>query len=321
MKCKVCKSRVSTLYKGLYDDRHGYPGKFSIEECQNCGFMQTLPQIPAKRLSFLYTNFYPKRDANIGKTVKLSKKLPTKWQVFLNGLETTCHYQTKNGDKVLDVGCGSCLSLLEIKRLGGEPWGIDPDKNSEKVAKKLHLKFHTGTIHNCKFPKNYFDLITASQVLEHEPDPIKFLGDCKKFLKPGGKIILSFPNTGSFLRKIWGKHWLHWHIPYHLNHFNQKSIILLAQKSDLKVSAIKTVTPNIWTIIQIRSFLHKTREGIRNPMWDEPKESSSRRKRSGFKLMKMASKTLESLLIINRIADFFGQGESFIVELKPISQV
>jgi 2-polyprenyl-3-methyl-5-hydroxy-6-metoxy-1,4-benzoquinol methylase len=317
MKCKVCKSDILTLYKGLYDDRHGYPGKFSVGRCQNCGFIETDPQIPARKLSFLYTNFYPKRDANIGGTVKLSKKLPTKQQIFLNGLGNTCHYQAKKGDRVLDIGCGSCLSLLEIKRLGGEPWGIDPDKNSEKVAKKLHLKFHLGTIHNCKFPKKYFDLITASQVLEHEPDPINFLKTSEKFLKPGGKIILSFPNTGSFLRKIWGRKWLHWHIPYHLNHFNRKSIILLTKKSDLKISGIKTVTPNIWTILQIRSFLYKTKEGVRNPMWDESKTHGGGTNKSEVQLMKIISKIIENLLVINRIADFLGQGESFVVKLTP----
>jgi len=126
--------------------------------------MQTEPQLSFKKLSYIYTNYYPKRDANINELVK-SIKIPSKREIIKNGWETTCHFKVKKGQRVLDIGSGTCQSLLEIKALGGEAWGIDPDKNSEKVAKKLKLKFHSGTIHDCNFPKNYFDLMTASQVL------------------------------------------------------------------------------------------------------------------------------------------------------------
>lgn len=316
MLCKICGGKVRRIYKDLYDNRHGYPGRFSIEECQNCGFKHTMPQIPARKLTFLYTNFYPKRDANIDKTIRLSKKIPTKWQIFLNGLGTTCHYQTKRDDTVLDIGCGNCLSLLEITNLGGKPWGIDPDKNSEKAAKKLHLKFHLGTIHTCRFPKKHFDLITASQVLEHENNPVKFLTDCKKFLKPGGKIILSFPNTDTFFRKIWGQHWLHWHVPYHLNHFSRKSINILARRSNLKIVNIKTITPNVWTILQISSFINQTKEGVRNPMWDEPKNNKTLKDKSKINFIHSSFRIIETLFIVNRIFDFLGWGESYVVEVQ-----
>ncbi|MCX6705371.1 MAG: class I SAM-dependent methyltransferase [Candidatus Woesebacteria bacterium] len=266
--CKICKSKVIKRFRSIYDNRHGYPGKFSIYECPNCGFMQTEPRLTSGKLSNVYTNYYPKRDADVKGMIENIKHLPSKKEIYRQGNETDCHFQTEKGQNVLDIGCGTCQSLLFIKRLGGNAWGLDPDKNSQNVAKELKLRFHLGTIHNCKFPKKHFDLITASQVLEHEPDPIAFLKDTRKFLKKGGKIVMSFPNTGALYRKIWGRNWLHWHVPYHLNHFNRKSLKIMARKTGFKIISLRTVTPNLWTILQIRSYINSPKMGQRVPMWD-----------------------------------------------------
>lgn len=311
MRCKICKSITATRYSHLYDDRHGYPGFFDVKQCQSCGFMQTKPQLSSRKLTQIYTNYYPKRDANIDEIINNSKKLPSKADIAKNGWKTTCHYQTKKRQKVLDIGCGTCQSLLEIKRLGGEAWGIDPDKNSQNVARKLKLRFHLGTIHNCKFQKNYFDLITASQVIEHEPNPIKFLKDSKKFLGPGGKIILSFPNTGALGLKIWRREWLHWHIPFHLNHFNKTSVILMVKEAGLKIVSIETVTPNLWTILQLRSYLNNVRMGERDVMWDGNSNTKGSKKKI-YNFLSMANK----FLVLNRFLDYLTLGESFVITLS-----
>ncbi len=268
MKCKICDSRLKVKYKNKFDDRHGYPKTFSIFKCVSCGFFQTFPQLSFKKLSGIYTEYYPRRNANIKDIVTNSKTIPKKSVILKNGLSTSCHFQTKKGQNVLDIGCGTCQSLLEIKTLGGKAWGIDPDKNSGKVANILNLNFHLGTIHDFKAKKCFFDLITASQVLEHEAEPLTFLIECKKYLKNTGKIVLSFPNTNALSLKIYGKKWLHWHIPYHINHFNKKSFETLVQKTGLKIKSIKTVTPNLWTILQIKSFLNNIKIGQMDPMWD-----------------------------------------------------
>lgn len=284
--------------------------------------MQTNPQLSLRKLSNVYTNYYPKRDADVNVLVKYAKNIPSKTEIAKNGWGTTCHYQTKRKQKVMDVGCGTCLSLLEIKKLGGEAWGLDPDKNSQKVAKRLKLRFHLGTIHNCRFPKKYFDLITASQVLEHEPNPIKFLKDSKKFLKSDGEIIMSFPNTGAFFEKVWRKKWLHWHIPYHLNHFGKKSLEILTKKAGFEIVSLKTVTPNLWTILQIRSVINSPKEGERDGMWDPDSNLSKTNEKPTLfnSLLARALPIIQSILFINRFTDFLGFGESFVVRLRAINK-
>lgn len=316
MKCKICESKTKIKYKGLFDDRHGYPGRFNLLECVSCGFIQTDPRLNNKQISSIYSKYYPRQEVDIKQVRAAGKNMLSAKEIKRRGLSGTCHFETKKGEKVLDIGSGVGYSLVEIKALGGKAWGLDPDLNAKKIAKKLGANFHQGFIDNCPFEKHSFDLITASQVLEHIPDPLNFLRLIKRFLKPGGKILLSFPNTGALYQRLWGAKWLHWHIPYHLNHFNKKSFKNLVDQSDLKIVRIKTTTPNLWTLLQIKSWLNNVKEGERDFMWDGKvakfKEDEPKNKQRLLGVLPL----VEKILGVNRLIDWLGWGESFWVELR-----
>jgi len=100
--------------------------------------------------------------------------------------------------EVLDVGCGNGFYLttpLATKFSGVQFFGIDTDRRSIEHARSenalinLEFSFLEETLEGKEF-----DLILASEVIEHVDDPLKFLGSLKKRLKPGGKIFLSMPN-------------------------------------------------------------------------------------------------------------------------------
>lgn len=317
LRCKICQDKLEMKFRKMFDNRHGYPGHFNIYECCACGFMQTEPQLAGRLLTQIYSKYYPRRDANIETVRQAGKNIPSWEEIKRKGLITTCHYGAVNkGDKVLDVGSGACYSLVEISAMGGRAWGIDPDENSEKVAKKLKFMFHKGLIYNCPFSKNSYDLITASQVLEHEPEPLKFLSTAKKFLKPEGKIRLSFPNNGALFSHLWGRNWLHWHVPYHVNHFNKNSFEILAEKAGLKIISSKTATPNLWTILQVKLWLSNPKIGVPEEMWGSSLSSSKTKLASSQqKLIGLFLPYLERLLFFNRLIDNIGLGESFVVEL------
>ncbi|MGO8126718.1 class I SAM-dependent methyltransferase, partial [Rhizobium ruizarguesonis] len=63
--------------------------------------------------------------------------------------------------------------------------------------------------------------IVLNQVIEHVPDPLAILAALRDRLNRGGRVVLAFPNTVSFHRKLWKERWINWHIPYHQNHFNR----------------------------------------------------------------------------------------------------
>ena len=319
MKCKICNTKTRVKYRGLFDTRYGYPGRFSVEECPSCGFMQSSPQLNNKEILKIYSKYYPRKEISQDDLIQQKKEFLENIDLKLKN-KTSCHLKTQSGNKVLDIGSGTGISLMEIEALGGEAWGIDPDINAERLAKKCNFKFHRGFLYNCPFPKKYFDLITLSQVLEHEPNPLKLIKQCKKYLKPGGRIIASVPNTGSWDRKLLGKKWIHWHIPYHLNHFNKNSFEILMSRCGLKINENETFTPDLWTLLQIASLISKPKEGRKNFVWSEKrpkrKGKQSEERPHSVSFYKKIGDFLMGKLLINRFLDKMGWGEALIFSLS-----
>ncbi|MDI6716900.1 MAG: class I SAM-dependent methyltransferase, partial [Actinomycetota bacterium] len=167
----------------------------------------------------------------------------------------------------------------------------------------------------------FFDLITLSQVIEHIPDPLQLLLSLKDKLKSNGKIILSCPNANALNRRILGRRWLHWHVPYHLNHFTKTSIGLLLRQAGLEIISIRTITPNLWSVLQLRSLLTSPEEGCRDTSWDLAKNGSNQERQKTILeciSLKAINISFRKNGIVfapyNRIVDALGLGESLLVK-------
>lgn len=314
-KCGICNGKLSIWFEKMFDDRHGYPGYFEIWRCKDCGGAETRPKIGKNKASNLYKKYYPRQDLDLSKIRREDHKIGNRSKLWRKGLMSNCQYWVKPGSKVLDVGSGLGYGLLELEDAGCEAYGIDPDAHAKKVAKKFELRFHCGFIEDRPFGKEKFDYVIGSQVLEHTDKPVAFVRMCEKRLRPGGKLILSFPNINSWGRKLFGRNWLHWHAPYHLNHFSKKSIEEMAQRVGLKIEKLVTITPNMWTNLQIRRLVQKPEMGERDWFWDG-KIEKNRKQIRGVNWLARVFRWLEEYNLINRVIDVLGGGESFLVTLS-----
>lgn len=321
MRCIICGGKVNIWISDIFDDRYGAKGLYDIYKCNKCGFGRTTPALEKNKIGAFYRKYYPLNKTNIGQ-IKKQVDIKNNFNKWLLGTNNISHLYIKRNSRVLDIGSASGVSLLEIKALGAEGYGVEPDPTAQGFAKQLGLMVHKGFISDNPFPKMKFDFVTASQVIEHEPDPLKFLFDIKKKLKPNGKIILTFPNTDALYRKFFGRRWIHWHIPYHINHFSKKSVLLLAKKTGLRLIKTKTITPNLWTLIQTRSLFSVVNVGVPSDVWTNKRSQKSSGGNLLSRFMNMSIYFVNKfapfiILPVNRIIDSLGYGESFLVELKP----
>lgn len=98
-------------------------------------------------------------------------------------------------ESVLDVGCSTGHLLAGIrnnaKAIYGHELSVKEVAFCENVLgldvadKPLSERFEPGS----------FDLITLIFVLEHIGDPVPFLVDLRRFLKPGGRLVIVVPNV------------------------------------------------------------------------------------------------------------------------------
>lgn len=309
--CPYCHHKSKLIQTGLYDDRYGAPGQHNVYQCRQCGYGQTLPGLTKSSIGNFYKRYYPLNHVNL-KTLVSHPQPPTSVLRWILGLGHTCHWHTKPGMKVLDIGSGSGRSLIEINAMGGDAYGVEPDPTAQQIARKLKLRVHQGFITDKPFPGIKFDLITASQVIEHEPDPLSFLRSAHSKLKVGGKLILSTPNLSSMGRKLYGPRWINWHIPYHLSFFSKATFIQLAKSCGYKVITIKTVTPTLWSVIQW--------EMLSNPIPAIGKSNEVWTGYTNYSRYTYLRKLIYYALAVpySRIVDCLGFGESLVVLLKRI---
>ena len=69
-----------------------------------------------------------------------------------------------------------------------------------------------------------FDVVLCRHVLEHTYDPVKFLRGVGDLISPDGVLIIEVPNLQAPLRKIFGKHWDGYYVPYHPVHFSAEAL-------------------------------------------------------------------------------------------------
>ncbi|MBI1338237.1 MAG: methyltransferase domain-containing protein [Phycisphaera sp.] len=123
--------------------------------------------------------------------------------------------------RVLDLGCGNGEFLKSLMALGDfEAHGIELEGGSAQRAAKvegLHLKI--GTLDVGLYPEAHFDAVTMFHVFEHLPDPARVLDVVGKVLKPGGLLVMSFPNIDSWQARWFKGDWLHLDPPRHLFFF------------------------------------------------------------------------------------------------------
>ncbi len=105
-----------------------------------------------------------------------------------------------NGLKVLDIGCGGGLLAEPMARLGATVTGIDAADAAIQAAKthckkmQLAIDYQTITTENLALSGAVFDVIYASEVIEHVADRTLFISSIAKLLAPNGVVIITTIN-------------------------------------------------------------------------------------------------------------------------------
>ena len=117
-----------------------------------------------------------------------------------------------NGLKCLDIGCGGGILSEPLSRLGAIVTGIDASEMAIQSAvahsrkSRLDIDFKcmsTGDLIKSSLD-NQFDIIIASEVIEHVSNRALFLSDIAKLCKPGGLVVFTTINK-SILGVLLGK--------------------------------------------------------------------------------------------------------------------
>lgn len=105
------------------------------------------------------------------------------------------------GESIIDVGCGEGITLGKVVHLspGKQVVGIDSEPENIEICTQHGLPVRYGTVFDLPFSDNSVDCALFFEVIEHLDEPERALSELFRVLKPGGRLILIFPNDRMFM--------------------------------------------------------------------------------------------------------------------------
>ena len=103
------------------------------------------------------------------------------------------------GEKLLDLGCGAGENSVYFAKKGALCVATDYSPGMVEVALKLaekngvKIEGCTANAMELEFPDNTFDIVYASNLLHHLPEPKLAIREMHRVLKPGGKACFWEP--------------------------------------------------------------------------------------------------------------------------------
>ena len=108
------------------------------------------------------------------------------------------------GARALDLGCGSGAlgRFLTAAEPGGDVTldGLTINPDEARLAAQHYRHIEVANLETCELTRLFapagYDAIICADVLEHIRHPQRVLASCRALLAPGGRVLLSIPNTG-----------------------------------------------------------------------------------------------------------------------------
>lgn len=126
--------------------------------------------------------------------------------------------------RFLDIGCATGRLLEEMRGRGWEVEGVEVCIPSARYGREERgLTIHTVPLEEAKLRSGDYDVIHASHLIEHLPDPGRFVREAARLLRPEGRLILTTPNSSGLQAKLFGERWRSL-IPDHVYLFSRSSL-------------------------------------------------------------------------------------------------
>lgn len=110
------------------------------------------------------------------------------------------------GGRTLDVACGTAKIPVEIKRRGGEGWGLEPSLEMVGIGRWLFPEggavMVRGVAEALPFRDGSFDRILCQGALDHFVSPQAFMREAARALRPNGRLIVALANYESLSCKL-----------------------------------------------------------------------------------------------------------------------
>lgn len=196
--------------------------EYSVQQCLACGLVFLTPQPTDEVLTKIYS-----ADYFLGSQSPVTKRFVShiKHQTARLYLDKVAQYGSPPPGKLLEVGCGHGELLMEAVARGYSVRGLDMSPHAVRMANDCLGRelVACATPEQAGLPAAEFDVCVCVDMIEHTRDPLTFLAQVHRVLKPGGVLLLVTPTIDSWMARWLKRHWFEFKIE-HLYYFSRATV-------------------------------------------------------------------------------------------------
>ena len=320
--CPVCGNSGSEAYPALRDRLFGAPGTWRMVVCGNpaCGIYWLDPAPLDEDLPVAYRGYYTHsqpdetlrgdgfrkdvREAFLARrlgyprtigagaraTSRLVRLMPEREQSWLY---TYFYLPWVERGRVLEIGCGSGWQLAHMKQAGWDTLGLDFDPAAAAAARGRGLDVRVGDVRDLHLDAGSFDAVVMAHVLEHVFDAVGLLAECRRLLKPGGRLVSITPNARSLGHRFYKSAWRGLEPPRHIAVFTAGGLNVACDRAGLAVERVDVTARDAANLLLASA---RTRDAVDDAQIEKPKFG------------KLPPVGLRAIAAIERLGNAFGLG-------------
>jgi len=197
--------------------------------CRTCGLQYVNPRLRSDLIVSSYTE---------GEDETYVSQLAARERTFTGSLVEIERLAGGKG-RLLDIGTAAGAFVAAAARRGWDAEGCEPNRwLGEWGARHYGIRIRQGSVFDQDYAAGTFDVVTLWDVIEHTPSPRAVLDRCRELLKPGGLLVVNYPDIGSWIARALGRRWL-FLTSVHLWYFDRRTIARLLETAGFQVEVVR----------------------------------------------------------------------------------
>jgi 2-polyprenyl-3-methyl-5-hydroxy-6-metoxy-1,4-benzoquinol methylase len=218
------------------------PDSLPVSQCQRCRCFYVSLRVVNEALQEFYDRYWsetcprPLTDEMARYLVSSAKKRASADHCIR---KLTAFVGAWKEAKVLDVGCGFGEKATMMKHLGASVVGLDISTDAVRfVTEKLGIESYSSAIETWPDNRNFFDIVTMFEFIEHLMDPFRSLEVALDKMTTGGLLAIVTPNgtAGDTKTLAVSKDWIGFRVDLeHMQYLHVDTVDYLAHKLHCRV--------------------------------------------------------------------------------------
>jgi 2-polyprenyl-3-methyl-5-hydroxy-6-metoxy-1,4-benzoquinol methylase len=200
-----------------------------LVKCRTCGLQYISPRL---RSDLIFSSYAEGEDP-----VYVSQ-MDARERTFAGSLARIERLVGRPGT-LLDIGTAAGGFLAAAVKRGWNAEGCEPNRWLAAWGSKHYgVRIRPGGVFEQPYEPESFDVVTLWDVIEHTTNPRETIEHCRSLLKPGGVLVVNYPDIGSWIARALGRRWL-FLTSVHLHYFDRRTIARLLESTGFEVALVR----------------------------------------------------------------------------------